>query len=342
MENHFLNSELRTADRVKALSVFQSRTPSRTLAARIIGAGAGTNSKAVFVDRGSVAGVMRGMAVVTPDGIAGKVIAAYPTASEVMLVTDSEFAAGVVSQKNEIRGTLKGQGYAICKVDYVPPEQKVEVGEMFYTSGDDRIFPKGFPVGQVKVVRNASPFKEILVEPAALRRGLEEVLVLLQGVHQEIPEATAVLAMAPVYIAPAPPPDPKAAPVPAVPASAVGTDADRLRARYQAIGEAQKHVFGGGSPWAPPPNFNLKPPAGGAAPPAAPKPASSATPASGAPRTAAGAPPAASTPSKPPAPKPTAPNASGTPPATASAPPAAPPTPAPAAKPKPPAPGDPL
>ena len=46
-------------------------------------------------------GIERGMAVVTPDGIAGKVIASYPADSQVMLVTDSDFAAGVISQKNQ-------------------------------------------------------------------------------------------------------------------------------------------------------------------------------------------------------------------------------------------------
>jgi rod shape-determining protein MreC len=106
MENQFLKGELATADRAKALVAFQARTPSKTLAARVIATGAGVNSRLVFVDRGSVAGVEKGMAVVTPDGIVGKVIAAYPTASAVQLVTDPEFAAGVVSQKNHVMGTL--------------------------------------------------------------------------------------------------------------------------------------------------------------------------------------------------------------------------------------------
>src|SRR6266404_1458319 len=99
MENQYLRTELSTADRARALSVFQTHTQSRTLAARVIGTGAGALSKVVFVDRGSVSGVEKGMAVVTPDGIVGKVIAAYPTASEIILVTDSSFAAGVISQK---------------------------------------------------------------------------------------------------------------------------------------------------------------------------------------------------------------------------------------------------
>src|SRR5579872_1081882 len=37
IENHYLKSELATADRARALSVFQSHSPSTTLAARVIG-----------------------------------------------------------------------------------------------------------------------------------------------------------------------------------------------------------------------------------------------------------------------------------------------------------------
>ena len=85
IENNYLKNELSTADRARALSVFQARSPSKTVAARVIGNGTGANSKVVFVDRGSTSGVESGMAVVTPDGIVGKVVDAYPTASLVML-----------------------------------------------------------------------------------------------------------------------------------------------------------------------------------------------------------------------------------------------------------------
>src|SRR5215467_13097699 len=207
IENIFLKNELNTAERGRALAVFQEHTPSKTVGANVIGAGAGTNSNVRFVDRGSVAGVQRGMAVVTPDGIIGTVIESYPTASEVLLITDPDFGAGVVSQKTQVRGTLKGQGTPLCKVDYIPFEEKVEVGDWFYSSGDDRIFPRGFPVGVVKAVRPAQPFKEILVEPSGLMHGLEDVLILVQGVHQDIPDTPPN--NQPVYIAP-PPPQPAA------------------------------------------------------------------------------------------------------------------------------------
>jgi rod shape-determining protein MreC len=282
LDSIYLKNEIGLADRAKALAVFQSHTPSKTVAATVIGIGAGTNSKMVFVDRGTVSGVERGMAVVTPDGIVGKVITAYPTASAVLLITDPDFAAGVVSQKGQWRGTLRGQGTPICRVDYVPFEEKVEPGEWLYTSGDDRIFPRGFPVGIVKAVHSAQPFKEVLVDPSGTTRGLEDVLILVEGVHQPIPDAPP--ANQPVFIGTPPPagavkpPDNPAGGPPAAPA---GTEADRLRTQYKDIGDAQGHKFGEGTPGSKAPDFNLKLP-GPVGAPAAPPPSKPALPPGGA------------------------------------------------------------
>lgn len=254
MENHYLKAELGTADRAKALSVFQAQSPSKTVAARVIGNGTGANSKVVFIDRGSTSGVESGMAVVTPDGIVGKVVDAYPTASLVMLITDPTFAAGVISQKNHVRGTLKGQGHNDTLVDYVQNEENVEGGEWFYTSGDDRIFPKGFPVGQVSAARNGKTFKEIYLNPSGLESGsVEEVLVLLEGVHLQIPDGEIA---SPGYKILQPPPDSVAGtPQPTGQPSALATDADKLREQYKQAGVEQKHVYGEGIPGSKPPDF---------------------------------------------------------------------------------------
>jgi rod shape-determining protein MreC len=154
-------------------------------------------------------------------------------------------------------------------VDYVPIEEKVEVGEWFYTSGDDRIFPRAFPVGKVTAVREAQPFKEIQVEPSGLQHGLEDMLIILSGVHQEIPDTPP--GNQPVYIGAAPPDaartpagaDASGAPAAASGAMAPATEADRLRAHYKALGDAQNHVFGENLPGQKPPNFNLALPPGG-------------------------------------------------------------------------------
>lgn len=283
IQNIFLQDQLNTAERAKALQVFQAKTASKMVAATVIGTGASTGAKVLLVDAGSVAGVERGMAVVTPDGIVGKVIASYPTASEVLLVNDPEFAAGVISQKNGVRGTMKGQGKPLCKVDYVPLEEKIDVGEVLYTSGDDRIFPRGFPAGVVKAVHNDQPFKEILVEPTGLEHGLDDVLIVVGGVHQEIPPAPP--ANQPVYIAPQPPADAKAqssegeAPA-GGPNPAGGTEADKLRSAYKSVGDAQNHTFGEGLPGSKPPDFTKLPagPAAAVPPPANPNAAKPAVP----------------------------------------------------------------
>ena len=263
LENQFLKSELETAGRASALGEFQTRSPSKTIAARVIASGAGANSKAVFVDRGSNAGVMKGMAVVTPDGIVGKVLAAYPTASQVLLVTDPTFAAGVISQKNRIHGTLKGQGHGTVLVDYIQNEQPVEAGEWFYTSGDDRVFPKGLPAGRVTAVREGKTFKEIIVMPSGMQGGLEEVLIMLEGIHQDIPQEQAPAPGISIL----PPPPPASETSSSEEPAGIGTDADRLLKRYRRIGEAQNHSFGEGGPGARPPNFNLDPNQSPAGPP---------------------------------------------------------------------------
>jgi rod shape-determining protein MreC len=253
LENQFLKSELSTADRAKALGAFTSQTQSKMLAARIVGTGTGANNKVVYVDRGSSSGVEKGMGVVTPDGIVGKVLAAYPGSSLVLLVTDPGFGAGVISQKNKVRGVLKGLGYGKCRVDYVENEEKVDMGEEFFTSGDDRVFPRGMPVGKVTAVRDGTSTKEIFVVPTALENGLEDVLIILGGVNQAVPEYQA--AAKPVYLGP----DPTSGTAEeTTPGSALSTAADKVLDRYKQIGEQQNHKYGENPPGQRPIDFNVK------------------------------------------------------------------------------------
>jgi rod shape-determining protein MreC len=275
LETLHLRAELATAERAAALRLFQARTPSKTVAARIIGAGTALNSKVVFVDAGTRSGVESGMAVITPDGVVGRVRAAYPSSSQVVLVTDPSFAAGVISQKHHVEGTLKGRGLSLCSVDYIQNEDKIEEGEWFFTSGDDRVFPRGLPVGQATLVRRGRLMKEVLVAPSGLQNGLEEVLIVLEGVHQPVPEAPP--ASQTLRLLPPPPSESSAADADTRPSRSLDTDADRLLERYRRLGEAQGHVYGQGLPGSPPPNFNLEPPS------AKPPPASGAGPTSPAP-----------------------------------------------------------
>jgi rod shape-determining protein MreC len=266
LENQFLKNELATADRGRALALFQASSPHRLLAARVVGTSTAPGSRVLFLDRGRNDGVQKGMAVITPDGIAGRVTSAQPTGCQVMLVTDMNFAAGVISEKGRVMGIAKGQGHASVLVEYIQNEDTVDMDEVFYTSGDDWIFPKGLPVGRVKVSRRGrGMFKEIFIEPTGLQRGLENVLIMLQGVHQNVPpDPTSGGGNPREPISQIPPPS-AAEPVPAVAGGGkqLPIDADQILNKYDRIGKAQGHRLGEG----PVPNFNITPP-----PPAKPKP----------------------------------------------------------------------
>jgi rod shape-determining protein MreC len=257
IDNQQLRAELSTADRARSLAIFQQESPMKTVAAHIIANTTDLNGKAVLIDRGVSSGIQKGMAVITPDGIVGKVISVYRAGSAVLLITDPAFAAGVVSQKNRVHGTLKGQGNDPLIVDYVQNEENVEPGEMFYTAGDDGVFPRGLPVGTASVVRPGRIRKEISLTPSGFRNGLEEVLVIVEGVHTPIPEVPA--ANQPVYIQPPPPADGDGSGISLAPLedNTAETDLDRQVERTKRIGEQQKHVFGERGTGAP--NFNLAP-----------------------------------------------------------------------------------
>ncbi|HEX4227534.1 MAG TPA: rod shape-determining protein MreC [Bryobacteraceae bacterium] len=257
MENIYYRNQLATAEHARALSVFQAQSPSKTVAARVIGNSTVATAKAVFIDRGSTSHIEKGMAVVTPEGIVGKVTAVYPLVSQVLLVTDPTFEVGVESQKSHVHGILDC-GSGKCRVTQVQNEDKVDIGEWFYTSGEDRVFPRGFPVGTVTSAAPGQGMKDVKLDLSGAPGGVEQVLVVLEGVHQEIPDAP--VEDTPEKLLPPPPPERDGQ---VTTATQPQTDADKLVQKYAAIGEVEDHKFGGyGSNL---PNFNLKAPKAGAA-----------------------------------------------------------------------------
>ncbi|HEY4088208.1 MAG TPA: rod shape-determining protein MreC [Bryobacteraceae bacterium] len=255
LENQLLKNELAEAQKVGTLAGFKAHSPSRMIGARVIGTTTGMSTHSVLIDVGSHSGVRKGMAVVTPDGIVGKVLEVYNLASQVLSVTDPGFAAAVESQKNHTRGVVKGQGSGNEKVEYVPGGQKVEKGEVFFTSGEDRIFPRGMPVGRVTSVEDGPTFQNIYLQAFAAEAVPEEVFVIVDPVHGEIPDAPP--SDSPVFLAPdvSGPAGASGGTGPQTPTT-IGTQADKIVDQYRQIGAAQNHVYGEGSA----PNFNIKVP----------------------------------------------------------------------------------
>jgi rod shape-determining protein MreC len=252
MANVYYRNQLSTAENAQALVLFQKQTPSKTVAARVIGNSTVGTANAVFIDRGSASGVKKEMAVVTPEGIVGKVIAAYPLVSQVLLITDPTFKVGVESQKDHVHGVLDC-GSGTCTVEQIQNADKVDTGEWFFTSGEDRVFPRGFPVGTVVASEPGQGMKEVKLHLSGAPASAEQVLVILHGAHQPIPDAPP-MEQATAASLPQPPPDKVASPSGAPPPQ---TQADKIVGKYSEIGKQEHHAYGVlGSNL---PNFNMKP-----------------------------------------------------------------------------------
>jgi rod shape-determining protein MreC len=182
LRNAELEGRAAEADRLAALLDFRTRNAEvPMLPARVISGSPSTNGRVAFLDRGARDGVDLDMGVITPEGVVGKVIAAYPATSQVLLLNDRESGVGALLAGTRTQAPVRGSGDPLLGMEYVPKDVKVTVGEAILTSGQDRIFPKDLPVGVVQSVSPdpRSPFQKIVVKPAAQLSGLEEVLILL-------------------------------------------------------------------------------------------------------------------------------------------------------------------
>ncbi|PYT79725.1 MAG: hypothetical protein DMG40_15365 [Acidobacteria bacterium] len=119
------------------------------------------------------------MGVITPDGVVGKVIEAFPNTSQVLLLTDRESGVGAMLADSRIQSPVGGVGEPLITMKYVPNDDDVNIGERVITSGMDRIFPRDLPVGTITEIKPGSTFKQIRIKPAANLEKLEQVLVLL-------------------------------------------------------------------------------------------------------------------------------------------------------------------
>src|SRR4029077_1905074 len=125
-------------------------------------------SRIVYIDKGENAGIKRDMAVMTADGIVGKVLLVYPSVSQVLLISDQSSGVGAILEKSRLQGVLRGTANGEVVLERVMSDEQVQSGETVLTSGGDRIFPKCLPVGTVPRVGSGKDlFLTIKVKPAA-------------------------------------------------------------------------------------------------------------------------------------------------------------------------------
>jgi rod shape-determining protein MreC len=176
-----LSEDAAQARRLQTLLAFKEQFISRTVAAQVIGSSGSDLSRIVYIDKGENAGIKRDMAVMTSDGIVGKVLLVYPSVAQVLLISDQSSGVGALLEKTRLQGVLRGTANGEVVLERVMSDEQVPLGEIVLTSGGDQIFPKGLPVGTVINVGSGKDlFLNIKIKPAANLSKLEEVLVLVE------------------------------------------------------------------------------------------------------------------------------------------------------------------
>lgn len=133
----------------------------------------------LVINAGSLQGIRKDDAVITPQGIVGRIWATTPFTSEVELITNDSAAAGAMLEDSRLQGVVQGDGSVTLRWDFIPNYESVEVGDIVYTSGTDRLYPKGFPIGKVVQSRKGGTvYREIEVEPFVDYLRLEEIMVV--------------------------------------------------------------------------------------------------------------------------------------------------------------------
>lgn len=144
------------------------------------------------INQGTLSGVQAGMAVITGDGLVGRVYEAGLNYAKVIGIIDSRSAVACLIQRTRDNGVMKGQlnGYSqddSCNMYYIPSVNDIVPGDEVITSGLDSLFPKGLVVGTVQAVSRQSDVSEqyVVVSPAVDFERIEEVLVLQTAIETD-------------------------------------------------------------------------------------------------------------------------------------------------------------
>ena len=187
--------------RLQAMLGFRESYVGSTVAAQVIGASGSEQSHILTIDKGSRDGLRPDMAVITQNGVVGKLRDVFPATSEVLEINDQSSGAGVLLASTRIRAILRGTLTGRVQIGNLTADSRIQPGEQVLTSGGDQVYPRGLPVGVVESIApdpDHQPYTAIRVHPAVDLDRVEEVLVitgtqpdLTPGAQQDLAAAAA-------------------------------------------------------------------------------------------------------------------------------------------------------
>ncbi len=160
--------------------------------ARVIGRDTSPLFKSIIIDKGTEDGVFIGMPVDSERGLVGQVFRTTANSAMVLLITDSSSSIPVRLSESRTVGVLHGGGLGgDLRIDWIPLEDQIAVGDVVITSGlvgefeqgmQVSRFPKGLIVGRVSDVERseAEILQRAVIQSAVDFEGLEFVFVITE------------------------------------------------------------------------------------------------------------------------------------------------------------------
>ncbi|MBC7982349.1 MAG: rod shape-determining protein MreC [Candidatus Obscuribacterales bacterium] len=154
---------------------------ARTAVAEIMRVDIDPQRHRVLLNKGSGDDVYKGQAVLDARGVFGQVTRVGRFAAEAILITDAETATPVRVNRTGLRSIAVGTGdFSKLNLPFITGDADVKVGDLLVTSGLGGIYPPGYPVAEITVVKRdpAAPFATVEAKPLALMNHARELLLV--------------------------------------------------------------------------------------------------------------------------------------------------------------------
>ena len=165
----------------------RGRFDFETVAASVIGRSAPFFQERILINAGTRDDIRPDSAVLHTQGIVGRVVNANLLSSEVEVITNPGAALGGMVEGSRLQGVARGDGSQFLLFDFIPNSEEIPIGAVVRTSGWDRIYPAGLPIGEVvRSVRGSMVYREIVVKPFVDSSRVEEVLAVKRPQNGEL------------------------------------------------------------------------------------------------------------------------------------------------------------
>lgn len=177
---HTLNEIENENNRLRKLLNFSKRLQHKLLPAQVVAENLQGELRTIRLNKGSKDHVKKGAAVVTNDGVVGKVIRVDENFSDVLTIIDANSAIDSLDARTRARGIVEGRNIGRLNMKYLQRDDDVIPSDTIITSGLGEDYPKGILIGKVTHVdrKNFGISQDVLLEPSVDFTKIEEVFIV--------------------------------------------------------------------------------------------------------------------------------------------------------------------